>query len=48
MNYKKVGDISILQIKSCNNIADLFTKYFPLATFDECVKGFDICRLKDL
>jgi hypothetical protein len=33
------GEISILQIKSCNNLADLFTKSLPLATFDKCVKG---------
>jgi hypothetical protein len=40
--------ISILQIKSCDNLADLFTKYLPLVTFDKCVKGIGICGLKDL
>jgi hypothetical protein len=42
------GEISILQIKSCDNLADLFTKSLPLATFDKCVKGIGMFRLKDL
>jgi hypothetical protein len=32
------GEISILQIKSCDNLANLFTKSLPRATFDKCVK----------
>jgi hypothetical protein len=42
------GEISILQIKSCNNLSDLLTKSLPLATFDKCVKDIGMCRLKDL
>jgi hypothetical protein len=42
------GKITILQIKSCDNLADLFMKSLPLATFDKCVKDIGICRLKDL
>jgi hypothetical protein len=42
------GKISILQIKSCDNLADLFTKYLPLAIFNKCVKDIGIHRLKDL
>jgi hypothetical protein len=42
------GEIGILQIKSCDNLADLFTKSLPLATFDKCVKGNGMRRLKDL
>jgi hypothetical protein len=41
-------EISILQTKSCNNLAGLFTKSLPLAIFDNCVKGIDMRRLKDL
>jgi hypothetical protein len=40
--------ISILQIKSCDNHTDLFTKSLPLAIFDKCVKGIGMRRLKDL
>jgi hypothetical protein len=42
------GEISILQIKSCDSLVDLFMKSLPLATFDKCVKDIDMCRLKDL
>jgi hypothetical protein len=42
------GKISILQIKSCDNLTNLFTKSLPLATFDKCVKGIGMRRLKDL
>jgi hypothetical protein len=42
------GEISILQIKSCDNLADLFTKSLPLATFDKCVKDNGMRKLKSL
>jgi hypothetical protein len=42
------GEISILQIKSCDNLADLFIKFLPLAIFDKCVKDIGVRRLKDL
>jgi hypothetical protein len=42
------GEISILQIKSCDNYTDLFTKSLPLAIFDKCVKDIGMRRLKDL
>jgi hypothetical protein len=41
-------EIIILQIKSYDNLADLFTKSLPLATFDKCVKDIGMRRLKDL
>jgi hypothetical protein len=45
---QKGEEISILQIKSCNNLADLFMKSLPLAPFDKCIKDIDKRRLKDL
>jgi hypothetical protein len=45
---QKGGDISIMQIKSCDNLADLFMKSLPLATFDKWVKDIGMRRLKDL
>jgi hypothetical protein len=45
---KEGGEISILQIKSCDNLINLFIKSLLLATFDKCVKGIDMYRLKDL
>jgi hypothetical protein len=35
---QKGGENSILQIKPCDNLANLFMKSLPLATFDKCVK----------
>jgi hypothetical protein len=45
---QECGEISILQIKSCDNLTDLFTKSLPLATFDKCFKHIGMRRLKDL
>jgi hypothetical protein len=42
------GEISILQIKSSDNYANLFTKSLRLVIFDKCVKSIGMCRLKDL
>jgi hypothetical protein len=42
------GKISILQIKFCDNHADLFTKSLPLGIFDKCVKVIGMRRHKDL
>jgi hypothetical protein len=40
------GDINILQIKSCDNLADLFIKSLPYSTFQKCVEGIGMRRLK--
>jgi hypothetical protein len=42
------GEITILQTKSCNNLADLFTKSLPYSTFSECVACIVMRRLRDL
>jgi hypothetical protein len=39
---------SIMQIKSCNNLADLFTKSLPYTTVSKCVAGIGMRRLRDL
>jgi hypothetical protein len=43
------GKISILQTKSCDNLANLFTKSLPFAIFDKCVKDIGmrskICKV---
>jgi hypothetical protein len=41
-------EISILQIKSCNNYTDLSIKSLPLAIFDKCIKGIGMHTLNDL
>jgi hypothetical protein len=42
------GEINILPTKSCDNLADLFTKSLPASSFEKCVKGIGMRRLKDL
>jgi hypothetical protein len=42
------GEINIMQIKSCDNFVDLFTKSLSFAIFDKCVKNIGMCWLKDL
>jgi hypothetical protein len=40
------GEISILQIKLCDNYADLFTKSLSLVIFDKCVEGIGSVDLR--
>jgi hypothetical protein len=42
------GEIKIMYTKSCDNLADLFTKSLPYSTFRICVKGISMRRLRDL
>jgi hypothetical protein len=42
------GEITILHTKSCDNLADLFTKSLPYSTFSKCVAGIGMHRLRDL
>jgi hypothetical protein len=45
---QKVGEIEILQTKSCVNLADLFTKSLPTSLFQKYVFGIGMRQLKDL
>jgi hypothetical protein len=36
---QKNGEIDILQTKSCDNLAYLFTKSLPAAAFQKCIHG---------
>jgi hypothetical protein len=42
------ADKNILQTKSCDNLADLFTKSLPYSTFQKYVEGIEMRRLKGL
>ena len=42
------GEINILQTKSCDNMADLFTKSLPTSLFEKYVKGIGMRRRRDL
>jgi hypothetical protein len=45
---QKNGEIEILQTKSCDNLADLFTKSLPYSAFRKCVDGIGMRRLRNL
>ena len=45
---KQMGEIDILQTKSCDNLADLFTKSLPASLFQKRVQGIDMRRFRDL
>ena len=42
------GEINILQIQSCDNLADLFTKSLPTSVFQKLIHGIGMRRLRDL
>ncbi|XP_059315035.1 uncharacterized protein LOC132065594 [Lycium ferocissimum] len=45
---QKKGDINVQQIRSCDNMADLFTTSLPTATFEKVVHKIGIRRLKHM
>jgi hypothetical protein len=42
------GEINILKTKSCDNLADLFTKSLPASSSEKFVKGIGMRWLRDL
>ena len=47
-DLQKNGDIIVQQVRSCDNLADLFTKALPTSTFEKLVYHIGIRRLKNL
>jgi hypothetical protein len=45
---KQNGEIDILKTKSCNNLADLFTKSLLASSLEKYVEGIGMRRLWDL
>ena len=45
---QKDGEIDVQQIRSNDNLADLFTNALPSATFKKLVRQVGMCQLKDL
>ena len=45
---QKKGEIDVQQIRSYNNLANLFTKALPLTTLKKLRYDFEIQRLRDL
>jgi len=42
------GEINVMQTKSCDNLADLFTKSLPTSSFEKCVRGIGMRQLREL
>ena len=42
------GETNILQIQSCDNLADLFTKSLSTSVFQKLAHGIGMRRLRDL
>ena len=45
---QQTGEINILQTKSCDNLADLFTKSLPSSLFEKYINGIGMKRIRDL
>ena len=43
---QKMDEIKILHTKSCENLADLFTKSLPASSFERCIRGIGMMRLR--
>jgi hypothetical protein len=46
-DLQKDGEINIQQIRSCDNLADLFTKSLPSRTFEKLVQKIGLLRLRN-
>ena len=47
-DLQKNGDINIQQVRSCDNLADVFTKSLPSKVFEKLVRRIDLRRLRDI
>jgi len=47
-DLQKNGDINIQQIRSCDNLADVFTKSLPSKVFEKLVLRIGLRRLRDI
>jgi hypothetical protein len=45
---QKMNEVKVLHTKSCENLADLFTKSLPASSFERCVRGIGMMRLREM
>ena len=45
---QKMNEVRILHTKSCDNLADLFTKSIPASSFERCIHGIGMRRLREM
>jgi hypothetical protein len=46
--FHKMNEIKILHTKSCENLADMFTNSLSTSSFQRCVRGLGMMRLREL
>lgn len=47
-DLQKNDDIDVQQIRSCENLVDLFTKVLSISTIEKLVNGIGMRRLRDI
>jgi len=47
-DLQRNGDVEIQKVRSCENLADLFTKSLPRRTFKQLVQKIGLCHLNDV
>ena len=47
-DLQKNGEIDVQQVRSSDNLADLFTKALPTSIFEKLVYKIGMCRLRDI
>jgi len=45
---QKKEEISVTLTKSCDNLAEMFTKSLPASPFEKCVRGIGLRHLREV
>ena len=45
---QQLNKVRVLHTKSCDNLADMFTKSLPASTLERCVRGIGMMRLREM
>src|SRR3954470_14969802 len=45
---QQLNEVRVLHTKSCDNLANMFTKSLPASTLERCVRGIGMMRLREM
>ena len=45
---QQLNEVRVLHTKSCDNLADMFTKSLPASILERCVRGIGMMRLREM
>jgi hypothetical protein len=48
MNCKRMEKIMVTRVKSCDNLADIFTKVLAPPICEKCIHGLGMKRLREI